>query len=116
MQVHGHPTHRVPHIVCWSVLGLDGEQLLMALDERGIHLDTGSRCPGSSEESSFVLEAMGRDPRGSLRASLGTATTTTDVDLVLEVLPEVVGELRRMAEVSATALDRLDDAAHTAKE
>jgi cysteine desulfurase len=113
VQVHGHPTHRVPHIVCWSVLGLDGEELLMALDERGIHLDTGSRCPGSSEESSFVLEAMGRDPRGSLRASLGPTTSAAEVDLVLEVLPEVVAELRRMAEVSASALHRLNDAPTT---
>ncbi|MCA1727819.1 MAG: cysteine desulfurase [Actinobacteria bacterium] len=107
LQVHGHPTHRVPHIVCWSVLGLDGEEMLMALDERGIRLDTGSRCPGSSEESSFVLEAMGRDPRGSLRASLGKETTEADVDALLDVLPEVVSELRRMAEASAGALDRL---------
>lgn len=109
VQVHGHPTHRVPHIVGWSVVGLDGDQLLMALDERDIHIDTGSRCPGSNEESSYVLEAMGRDPRGSLRASLGKDTTDADVDRLLEVLPEVVGELRRMAEVSAGALDRLDD-------
>jgi cysteine desulfurase len=108
VQVHGHPTHRVPHIVGWSVLGLDGEELLMALDERGIRLDTGSRCPGSNEESSYVLEAMGRDPRGSLRASLGKDTTEADVDLLLDTLPEVVGELRRMAEVSAGALDRLN--------
>lgn len=109
VEVHGHPTHRVPHVVCWSVLGLDGEQLLMSLDERGIHVDTGSRCPGSSEESSYVLEAMGRDPRGSLRASLGRDTTDGDVDRLLEALPEVVSELRRMAEVSAGALDRLSD-------
>jgi cysteine desulfurase len=109
VQVHGHPTHRVPHIVGWSVLGLDGEQLLMALDERGLLLDTGSRCPGSNEESSYVLEAMGRDPRGSLRASLGESTTEADVDALLAVLPEVVSELRRMAGISAGALDRLND-------
>ncbi|HYU58097.1 MAG TPA: cysteine desulfurase family protein [Actinomycetota bacterium] len=101
VQVHGHPTQRVPHIVCWSVLGLDAEPLLMALDERGFRLDAGSTCTGEAQEPSHVLAAMGRVTTGSLRASVGPGNTEADVDALLEALPEVVGGLRQVASTTA---------------
>jgi len=70
------------------------------LDARGIAASSGSACTSGSLEPSHVLMAMGVRPElahGSLRLSLGRATTAEDVDAVLEVLPAVVDRLRSIA-------------------
>ncbi len=106
--LHGHPTWRVPHIVCFSVPGVEAEAILMALDERGFRLGTGATCPPSGvEEASHVLRAMGHLTAGTVRAGLGPETTAEDVDGLLQALPPVVAGLRRMATASGEAMARL---------
>ena len=105
-RVHGHPTHRAPHLVCFSVEGLDAATLMMALDDRGIRLAAGSLCSGQPGDPSPVLEQIGFPNTSGFRVSLGPATDAGDVDLLLEILPEVVTELREVETLSADALAR----------
>jgi cysteine desulfurase len=105
-RVHGHPTHRAPHLVCFSVEGLDPATLMMALDERGIHLAAGSLCSGQPGDPSPVLEQIGFPNTSGFRVSLGPSTSEEDVDGLLAVLPGVVAELREIESISADALAR----------
>lgn len=105
-RVHGHPTHRAPHLVCFSVEGLDPAALMMALDDRGIRLAAGSLCSGQPDDASPVLEQIGFPSTSGFRVSLGPTTTPGDVERLLTVLPEVVAELREVETISADALAR----------
>ncbi len=96
----GHPTARLADSASFAFRGCDGETLLMALDLAGIAASTGSACTTGDPEPSFVLTAMGLDPDwavGSLRLSLGRATTGEQIERVLELLPGVVDQVRRSA-------------------
>jgi cysteine sulfinate desulfinase/cysteine desulfurase-like protein len=104
--VHGHPSERLPHLVAFSVLYVEGEALLLLLDAEGIALHSGSSCTADSQEPSHVLAAMGAITHGSLRVSLLRDATDAEVDRLLEVLPAAVTELREMAELDSQALDR----------
>jgi len=100
VRVNGHLTSRLPHIVNVSILGVEGESMLLGLDARGIAVSTGSACTSGSLEPSHVLTAMGIPPEvahGSLRFSLGLANTEEDVDYVLDALQGVVQRLREMS-------------------
>ena len=97
--INGHPERRLPNILNASFTGVEGESLLLALDVKGIAVSTGSACAAGSTEPSHVLRAMGLDPvlaQGSLRFSLGHATSREDVDYTLEALAEVVTTLRQV--------------------
>ena len=86
--------------------GLEGESLLLMLDARGVAASSGSACTSGSLEPSHVLMAMGVRPElahGSLRLSLGRASSTGDVDYVLEVLPPIVERLRSIAPAASSA-------------
>ena len=96
-RAHGHPTQRAPHLVCFSVDGVDEEALLMALDHRGFRLDGGSVSTGSATATSPVLEAMGVPGTIGIRASVGPETTEDDVDALVGTLDELIGSLRRAA-------------------
>jgi cysteine desulfurase len=104
--VHGHPTHRTPHLVCFSVEGLDAATLMMALDDRGFSLAVGSLCSGQPGDASPVLEHIGHPGVSSFRIGLGPSSTDADVDDLLAVLPAAVAELREISRRSEDALAR----------
>ncbi len=104
--VHGHPSHRLPHVVAFSVLYVEGEALLLLLDAEGIAVHSGSSCTADTQEPSHVLAAMGAITHGSVRASFLGDATGADVDRLLKVLPGAVSDLREMAELDSQALDR----------
>ena len=104
--VHGHPTHRTPHLVCFSVAGLDAPTLMMALDDRGFHLAAGSLCSGQPGDASPVLERIGFPGVSSFRVGLGPTSTDADIDALLDVLPGLVEELRDVSTRSEEALAR----------
>jgi cysteine desulfurase len=82
------------------VPGTDGETLLLLLDQAGIAASSGSACASGALDPSHVLLAIGvpRDlAKGSLRFSLGRASTDADVDAVLEALPRIVTQARKAA-------------------
>ena len=100
--VLGDPADRLPHVVTFSCLYVDGEALLSALDRRGFAVSSGSSCTSSSLEPSHVLVAMGALTSGNVRVSLHHATTEAEIDEFLTVLPAVVAEVR--AELGAAGL------------
>jgi cysteine desulfurase len=104
--LHGHPTQRSPHLVCFSVTDIDAEILAMALDDRGFRLGVGSNCSGATGEASSVLEHMGVAGTPSFRIGVGPSTQETDVDRFLETLPSLVEELRLIGAASETAMAR----------
>jgi len=81
---------------------IEGESLLLKLDMKGIAVSTGSACASGSSEPSHVLSAMCADPvaaQGTVRFSFGCHNTDEEVDYVLEVLPGIVEDLRKMSPV-----------------
>jgi cysteine desulfurase len=97
---NGHPDKRLPHLVNLSFKNVEGEAMLLSLDALGIAVSTGSACTSGTLEPSHVLTAMGvpaEIAHGSLRFSLGRATTDEDVDYVLEKVPPVIERLRQMS-------------------
>jgi cysteine desulfurase len=96
----GHRLKRLPGHLCLALEGQEGEtiRLLLALDEAGIAVSTGSACSAShASEPSHVLLAIGLDPiraRGSLRLTLGRFNDETDVGRFLSVFPQIVKDLR----------------------
>jgi cysteine desulfurase len=101
-QLTGHPTERLPNNASFVFEGVEGEALLLALDQLGICASTGSACTSGSLEASHVLKAMGLPTalaQGSLRLSLGKATDADQIDRTLEALPAVVERLRSVLPV-----------------
>jgi cysteine desulfurase len=98
--LNGHPTKRLPNFLNISILDVEGESLLLELDEHGIMVNTGSACNSESLEPSYVLTALGNSYEfihGSLRFALGTDTTMSDVKYVLKYLPKIVERLRKIS-------------------
>jgi cysteine desulfurase len=106
IDVHGHRTQRVPHLVCFSVPELDAEILSMALDDRGFRVAAGSNCSGALAEASPVLEHMGVPGRPSFRVGVGRDTTAEDIEGLLATLGPLVVELRRVETASERAMAR----------
>lgn len=99
-KLNGHMTKRLPGNINISFKFIEGESLLLLLDQYGICASTGSACSSGSIEPSHVLTALGVSPeisRGSLRLTLGDANSEDDVDYVLKVLPEIIQRLRSMS-------------------
>ncbi|GID93542.1 cysteine desulfurase family protein [Amorphoplanes digitatis] len=97
VEVVGDPVDRLPHLVTFSCLYVDGEALLHALDRHGFAVSSGSSCTASTLRPSHVLEAMGVLSHGNVRVSLHRDTTEDDVDRFLAVLPGVVAGIRKEA-------------------
>ena len=104
--VHGHPTQRAPHLVCFTAADVDPEVLLMALDERGFMLSCGCVSRGLPGESSPVLDAMGIKGMVGFRVSVGRGTTSEGVDAFLEAIPRLIGELRAVEHASRATFTR----------
>ena len=111
ISIHGHPTHRAPHLVCFSVEGLDELTLAMTLDDRGVRLGAGSTCSGQPGDPSPVLEAIDMPRTSGFRVALWRGTTQHDVDSLLRILPEAVEDLRRVESSSRRALASSDTGA-----
>ncbi len=92
----GDPEVRLPHLVCFSVGGVEAEPVLLSLDQRGIAVHSGSSCSSEALEPSPVLAAMGVDADKSLRPSVGWSSTDADVDTFCEAFPDVVAKLRAL--------------------
>lgn len=99
VEVVGDPVNRLPHVVTFSCLYVDGEALLHALDRRGFAVSSGSSCTSSTLRPSHVLEAMGVLSHGNVRLSLHRETTEAQVDRFLAELPGIVAALRAEAGV-----------------
>ncbi len=100
MVPYGDLVHRLPHLVCFGVPGIEPQAVLLGLDRAGIAAHSGSACSSEALEPSPVLEAMGVDAHRSLRLSVGWSSTDADVDAFLDALPPVVGDLRRLGGIS----------------
>ena len=100
VEVVGDPVHRLPHLVTFSCLYLDGETLVTELDRAGFAVNSGSSCTSSTLQPSHVLAAMGVLTHGNVRVSLPLGVAEAEVERFLEVLPVVVTELRSKAGVS----------------
>jgi cysteine desulfurase len=94
VEVVGDPVDRLPHVLSFSCLYVDGEALVTELDRRGFAVASGSACTASALEPSHVLAAMGALTHGNVRVSLSAHTTDAEVDRLLAELPEVVAGLR----------------------
>ena len=97
---NGHPEHRLPNTANISFEYVEGEAILLMLDEHGICASSGSACTTGSLEPSHVMRAMGvpyTAAHGSVRFSLSVYNTDEDVEKVLEVLPPIIRRLREIS-------------------
>ncbi|WP_328909747.1 cysteine desulfurase/sulfurtransferase TusA family protein [Streptomyces sp. NBC_00234] len=94
VEVVGDPVRRLPHLVTFSCLYVDGETVLQELDRAEFSVSSGSSCTSSTLMPSHVLKAMGVLSEGNVRVSLPMGTTEAEVDRFLEVLPGVVTGVR----------------------
>jgi len=102
LKLNGHPKLRLPNNLNFSILDIEGEAILLYLDEMGVQASTGSACASQTLEPSHVLLAMGLPyefAHGSLRLTLGRETTKSDLDYVIKVLPPIVEKLRELSPV-----------------
>jgi cysteine desulfurase len=98
--LNGHPTKRLPNNAHFRFTGIEGESLVLALDDEGIAASTGSACSSKKLEPSHILMAIGLnevEAHGSLRLTLGRGNSDADIDYVLEKLPSVVSKLRKLS-------------------
>jgi cysteine desulfurase len=103
-KLNGHPQKRLPNNVNISIYGIEGEAVLLMLNEKGICASTGSACSTKSLEASHVLLALGMShemAHGSLRFSLGKHTKEKDISRLMKVLPGIVRKLRDMSPIKA---------------
>jgi len=99
-QLNGSREKRLPNNANFSFRGVEGESLMIALDQAGIAVSTGSACASGSLEPSHVLMALGHSAEmahSSLRISLGKYNTEKEVDYFLQVLPEIIQRLRKIS-------------------
>ena len=100
IRVNGHPTQCLPHLFSVSVEYIEGESLVLMLDEEGIIVATRSACASGSLRASHVLIGTGLGhalAQGTLVFTLGLDNTEADIDKVLEVMPKIVQTLRDMS-------------------
>lgn len=94
----GSMTQRLPNNAHFTFARIEGRDLVILLDQKGIAVSTGSACSERSQDPSHVLLALGmssQEALGSLRVTLGKRTTKEDIVRVLKTLPSLVDQLRR---------------------
>ncbi len=99
-RLNGSRTDRIPNNAHFTFFGVNGEDLIIKLDENGVAASTGSACSVKKQKQSHVLKAMGfsyEEITGSLRLSLGTNNTKEEIDRTVGVLSRVVKELRELS-------------------
>ena len=100
--LNGDPVHRLPGNVHFCFEGIEGESLLLLLDDKGICASSGSACTSGSLDPSHVLLAIGRPheiAHGSLRLTLSEDTTEEEIDYVIDAVTDVVAYLRSISPV-----------------
>ena len=100
VRINGHPTRCLPHLLSVSVEYIEGESLMLMLDEEGIIVATRSACASGSLRASHVLIGTGLGhalAQGTLVFTLGMDNTEADIDKVLKVMPGIVQTLREMS-------------------
>lgn len=100
--LNGHPLKRLPNNINVSILGTEGEAVVLHLDEEGISCSTGSACSSASLEPSHVIMALKKPHEyghGSLRFTLGRKTTKKEIDYVMKILPKVVAKIRSISAI-----------------
>ncbi len=102
IKINGHPEQCLPHLLSASVTYIEGESLMMLLEDEGIIVNTRSACASGSLRASHVLIGTGLGhalAQGTLVFTLGRETTAADIDHVLEVMPGIVQTLRDMSPI-----------------
>lgn len=100
--LNGNPKKRLPNNINVSILDVEGEAIVLYLDEYGISCSTGSACSSTSLDPSHVIMALGRPhayAHGSLRFTLGRKNTKKDIDYVMKILPKIVAKLRSISAI-----------------
>jgi len=98
--LNGHPTKRLVNNAHFRFTAIEGESLLLSLDDIGVAAATGSACSSKKLQASHVLLAMGITPEqahGSIRLSIGRTTTEEHINFVVDELPNIVKKLRMMS-------------------
>jgi len=98
--LNGHPKSRLPNNAHFTFLGVNGEDLIIKLDEYGIAASTGSACSVNTQKASHVLQAMGfshEQITGSLRLTIGIFNDQKEIEQTVDVLKKVVEELRSVS-------------------
>lgn len=99
-KLNGSDSQRLPNNINFSFEGAEGEAMVIALDQKGIAVSTGSACSSKTLEPSHVLLALGLSDisaHTSLRITLGRQTTEKEVEKLLKVLPQVIAKLRKIS-------------------
>ena len=99
-RLNGLRTERIANNAHFTFFGVNGEDLIIKLDENGIAASTGSACSVKKQKQSHVLKAMGfsyEEITGSLRLSLGTHNTKDEIDRAVNVLSSIIKELRELS-------------------
>ncbi|MEA2004832.1 MAG: IscS subfamily cysteine desulfurase [Acidobacteriota bacterium] len=100
IKFNGHEKKRIKGTLNFSFFGLEAEAILLSLAVKDIYVSTGSACSEGAEETSHVLSAIGLKPeiaRSSIRMSLGRFNTEKDVEIVIDYLPEIIENLRKIS-------------------
>lgn len=109
-RVNGHLERRLPNTLSIGFEYVEGEAILMRMDEKGICASSGSACTSGSLEPSHVLRAMGvpfTSVHGSIRFSLSRFNTDEEIDFVIKELPGIIGFLRSISPFGREALSAL---------
>jgi len=99
-RLNGSPSDRLPNNAHFTFFGVNGEDLIIKLDEYGVAASTGSACSVKKQKPSHVLKAMGfsyEEITGSLRLSIGLQNTEQEIDRAVTALASALGELRELS-------------------